>query len=83
MNNGLVPEEMLMNQLDLLSVEEEKLNKLNSVKKNKSAIQLQLDDIRMRKDRLYKLCAIMGVKKRHNSIEKHDVASSFGSSLVN
>ncbi|UII19737.1 hypothetical protein [Fulvivirga ligni] len=83
MNNGLVPEEMLMNQLNLLSLEEEKLNKLYSVKKNKSAIQLQLEDIRMRKDRLYRLCAIMGVKRTHTPVSELDGTARFGSSLIN
>ncbi|MBL3658356.1 hypothetical protein [Fulvivirga sediminis] len=61
MANTMGPEEMLINQIELLTAEEEKLERLYQTYSNKKKVKMHLDEVRSKKSRLYKLCSIMGV----------------------
>ncbi|UII26280.1 hypothetical protein LVD15_23775 [Fulvivirga maritima] len=49
MANTMGPEEMLINQIDLLTAEEEKLEKLYQTNSNKNKVKMHLDEVRNKK----------------------------------
>ncbi|MBW3546327.1 MAG: hypothetical protein KY428_12155 [Bacteroidetes bacterium] len=85
------PTEMILDQIELLRSEERKLKKfVNYNREAKSTIDIHLEEIRKKKNKLYKLCDIMGIERKEereeesvNSMQIPQPTGRFGSALIN